>query len=251
LYREALALQVARLGEHHPEVARGRLNLAAALTSLGSFDDAEAELNRALEVYRGAYGEGHPSIATTLSYLGRVESRRGRIPEAEKFIRAALEMRRELLGPDHPSTRLSESNLAGLLARGRPEVGEARLRGLLAQPAQKYNVGMGSSRPLMLRTLAHSLLIQGKLTEAEAAAREALDLAIRQPRGNPLEEASVKATLARVLMARGQNAEAVDLLESVLAVRRERLNADDPDLLSARDDLEEARRRSRAGPSRF
>ena len=245
LYREALALHVARLGEQHPGVALGRLNLAAALTSLGSFDEAEDELTRALAVYRAAYGERHPSVATTLSYFGRLVSRRGRIPEAVRYITAALEMRRELLGPDHPSTRLSESNLAGLLGRGRPEVGEAKLRELLAQPAHKYDVGMGSSRPLMLRTFAHTLMIQGKLTEAEAAGREALDLVTRQPRGNPLEEASVRAVLARVLMARGQNAEAVELLEKVVDVQRERLNADDPDFVSARADLEEARRRLR------
>jgi serine/threonine-protein kinase len=252
LYREALALQIARLGEQHPDVAQGRLNLAAALTSLGAFDEAEQELHRAHGVYRAAYGERHPSVATTLSYLGRIEARRGRNAEAVRYITAALEMRRELLGPDHPSTRLSQSNLAGLLGRGaRPGVGEARLRGLLAQPGEKYDVGMGSSRPLMMRTLANSLMLQGKLAEAEATAREALDLATRQPRGNPLEEASVRAMLARVLMARGQNAEAADLLESVVDVRRERHNADDPDLVSAREDLEEARRRLRtANPRR-
>jgi tetratricopeptide (TPR) repeat protein len=238
-------LQVARLGEQHPEVAQGRLNLAAALTTLGAFDDAEAELKRAHDVYRAAYGERHPSVATTLSYLGRLESRRERIPEAVRFITAALEMRRELLGPDHPSTRMSEANLAGLLGRGRPDVGEAKLKSLLAQPPQNYDVGMASSRPLMLRTLANALLLQGKLTEAEATAREALDLAIKQPRGNPLEEASVRAMLARVLMARGQYAEAVELFEKVLEVRRELLNADDPDLVSAREGLEEARRRLR------
>ena len=244
LYREALALQIARLGEQHPEVARGRLNLAAALTSLGAFDEAEQELNRAHDVYVAAYGERHPSVATTLSYLGRLESRRGRTAEAVRFITAALDMRRELLGPDHPSTRLSQANLAGLLSRGaRPDVGEAKLRDLLAQPGEKYDVGMGSSRPLMMRTLANTLMLQGKLTEAEATAREAVALASRQPRGNPLEEASVRAMLARVLMARGQNAEAADLLEDVLDVRRERLNADDPDLVGAREDLEEARRR--------
>ena len=187
LYREALALQVARLGEQHPEVARGRLNLAAALTSLGSFDEAAEELNRAHDVYRAAYGERHPSVATTLSYLGRLESRRGRTAEAVRFITAALEMRRELLGPDHPSTRLSQANLAGLLGRGaRPDVGEARLRDLLAQPAQKYDIGMGSSRPLLLRTLANTLMLQGKLTEAEATAREALDSGHPATQGQPV-----------------------------------------------------------------
>jgi tetratricopeptide (TPR) repeat protein len=109
---------------------------------------------------------------------------------------------------------------------------------------------MGSSRPLMMRTLANTLLMQGKLAEAEATAREALDLATRQPRGNPLEAASVRATLARVLLARGQYAEAATLLENVVEVRRERLNADDPDLVSAREDLEAARRGLRPAPSR-
>jgi serine/threonine-protein kinase len=244
LYREALAIRVVRLGERHPEVARGRQNLAAVLSTVGDFDEAAGELGRALEVYRGVYGDRHPSIATTLSNLGNLEARRRRDAEAVIHFRAALAMRRELLGAGHPMTLLSQANLASLLGRmGQAAEGEAMLRDVLARAAVAGpNAEMGISRPQTMANLANLQRLQGKLTEAEATARDAVALGA-QPPTDPLAQASTLATLATVLMDLERNAEAAELMQQAIDIRRERLGADHPDVVRITGQLEEIRSR--------
>jgi serine/threonine-protein kinase len=238
LYREALALRLARLGERHPEVARARQNLASSLTTAGEFDEAARELSRALDGYRAVYGEKHPSIATTLNNLGTLEARRRRDRDAVRYFSAALELRRELMGRDHPSTLLAQGNLASLLGRvGRAAEGEAMLREVLALTSDHDDVAMGISRPQSMANLAHLLLLQGKLRGAEATARDAVALAATR-RVSPLTEASVLATLGKVLGARGRHAEAADLLRRALDIRRERLGAAHPDVVRTQKELE-------------
>jgi serine/threonine-protein kinase len=243
LYREALAMRLATMGERHPEVARGRQNLAAALSEFGAYGEAEQELTRALEGYRAVYGERHPSIATTLNNLGNLLVRQQRAAEAIPRYQASLALRREMLGPEHPSTLLSQSNLATALGdQGRLAEAVAVLRDILARTAGRPESGMGGTRAQLMSNLAYFLTQQGKLSEAEEVGRGALVL-VSSPSANRLTQASVMATLAKTLMALGQNVEAEELLQRAYDIRRERLKADDRSFVRTRNDLEEVRRR--------
>jgi tetratricopeptide (TPR) repeat protein len=245
LYREALHVRVARLGERHPEVARARQNLASMLGTAGALDEASREMKRALEVYRAVYGARHPSIATALNNLGLLESRRRHDRDAVRYTTASFEMRLELLGPDHPATLLSQSNLASLLGRvGRTREGELMLREVLHRTRDQPALAVGITRPQALANLAHLLRLQMKLAEAETVAREALAAAVAEP-VNPLNEASIRLTLAMTLADRGRLDEAIPLAERAAEIRRDRLGADHPDVRRTQTDLDALRARAR------
>jgi tetratricopeptide (TPR) repeat protein len=148
-----------------------------------------------------------------------------------------------MLGPEHPSTLLSQSNLATALGdQGRLAEAVAVLRDILARTAGRPESGMGGTRAQLMSNLAYFLTQQGKLSEAEEVGRGALVL-VSSPSANRLTQASVMATLAKTLMALGQNVEAEELLQRAYDIRRERLKADDRSFVRTRNDLEEVRRR--------
>jgi hypothetical protein len=75
-------------------------------------------------------------------------------------------------------------------------------------------------------------------------------LAVTQ-RVNPLTEASVRATLGKILHARARRDEAAAMLQRALDIRRERLGDGHPDVVRTQADLDAvrpARRRAAARP---
>jgi serine/threonine-protein kinase len=240
LYREALVLDERRLGPGHTLVARARQNLAVLLTDVGQFDEAEHQLTLAVNAYRAVFGAQHPRIATTLNNLAVLEARRHRHDRAVHHARAAFEMRRALLGADHPSTLLSQVNLGSSLdSPGQLRNGERLLRDALSRiPESRRNAG--PDRPNTMANLAHNLSQQGRLGEAERTARQALELAAKQ-KFDRLEEASIRGTLGKVLVARERFPEAVAVLEPAVAARRERLGATHDRTLSLERELDAAR----------
>jgi tetratricopeptide (TPR) repeat protein len=242
LYREALTIRLARLGQRHPEVARARQNLATALLRLANYDEAARELTRAIEGFRAAYGERHPSLATALNSLGVVDSSRKRHAEAVGHAKAAMEMRRELLGPRHPSTLVAQTNLATYLNdMGRLAESEAVFRDVIAQSAALPPQTMGLSRPQLKANLANTLRKRGKLTEAEATVRDGLTLVTKEV--SPFTEASLLAVLGMVLIDQKRDAEAAVALQRALDIRSQRLKPDHPDVVVTRKELEAVKRR--------
>ncbi len=84
LYRQALVIQVRRLGENHPETARTIQNLAQALQLRGQTPEAVTLYRRALAAKRIALGSAHPSVTISLNNLGNMLARdMGRLDEGE------------------------------------------------------------------------------------------------------------------------------------------------------------------------
>jgi serine/threonine protein kinase len=94
---------VAERFAHQPLVEAGvRSMLGRTYSHLMVFDQAEAHLRRAGELYRAELGEAHPIAHDTISALGTLYMLQHRFDEAEAIKRQTLDVIRRTLGPTHP-----------------------------------------------------------------------------------------------------------------------------------------------------
>ena len=87
-------------GERHPDSLIARSNVAASLTELGRFDEAEALVRSTLEIRRSVLGPSHPLVAREMATLGTLLFRQGRAAEAEQVLSEALRICRDRYGED-------------------------------------------------------------------------------------------------------------------------------------------------------
>ncbi len=100
LIRQALAIHESSQGPDSEEAAVDRLNLAAALTELHRFEEAESHGRRALDFFQGRYGTDHPETARCQARLALILHYLGRLREAEALYLQALAAY-EKAGPLH------------------------------------------------------------------------------------------------------------------------------------------------------
>ena len=124
LFRAALALQTAALGEHDRNVAQTHNSLGAGLLKAGDVDGATKELEKALEIFDKVLGKDHPDNAFPLANLGAVAQARGRLDEATPYFERAVKILEDVHGPDDVNVGLTTHNL-GELARGRKDCATA------------------------------------------------------------------------------------------------------------------------------
>ena len=89
-------------------------HLGMVYSRRGRWQDADALLNSARELWRRTFGEEHAETLRTIDQLGDVCFRRGDFAEAETLLTKAFEARRRVLGPDHPDSLRSAVHVAEL-----------------------------------------------------------------------------------------------------------------------------------------
>lgn len=198
LTRRALRIHAATLGDHHPTTLEARTALAQLLHSTGSPAGAECEYRRCLaaaEAGAAATGSPNPCTPALLMALVNVLREQGKMAEAEAPLRAALALCERARGPCAGDGLHLATCLAGLLRElGRHAEAERAYRRCLALHEQRCRAGGsaavsgGDHQRLahLLGGLANVLMPQGKLADAEALHRRALDLLERQLLPPPL-----------------------------------------------------------------
>lgn len=101
LYREALPIQEAVLGDSHPRLVHVLGSLAEVLDQQERWDEAEALLRRSLAIRERAWGVHHSNTAAGLDGLAGHMFRRGDYRQAESLLRRSLELWKETMGPEH------------------------------------------------------------------------------------------------------------------------------------------------------
>jgi eukaryotic-like serine/threonine-protein kinase len=176
--REALALREELLPPQHLQLAQTRSELGGFIAG-SQPEEGERLLLAALIVQRAALGNHHPDVAHTLGYLSRVTHILGRLPEAEALARESIEIYRQAFGSDAMESLESERALAHALGeQQRRTDAEQVIRAAIARCQRFLNPAHPMNADLRL-DLSKNLRAQKRLAEAEAAAREALDLAQR------------------------------------------------------------------------
>ena len=223
LYREALRIDLARLGETHPETSHCRRALALTLIAEGKLVEAERLLRQALAAQRRVLPRGHPDIAWTTNDLALVRYRGGHFADAEPFLRESLASAAANLGESHAHTLLLVHNLANALQ----EQGKSGEAAQLYEKALAGRLALYGERHIYVAFsqagLARALSDLGRRDEALDLARRSLEVTRELLEEGHPDSAAVLRTLGTVLLDAGRPAEAEPYLrESLNLLRRTR-----------------------------
>jgi tetratricopeptide (TPR) repeat protein len=237
LYRRALAIGEASLGQGHPSVATCLSNLASLLHVTSRVNEAEPLYRRALAIDEESYGPDHAAVARDLNNLAlllRDSNRRG---EAEPLYRRGLAIAEASYGPDHPEVAVRLNNLAILLRdANRLEDAEPLMRRALAIDEASFgpdhpNVARG------LNSLAGLLGAANRLGEAEPLFRRALAI-LEASYGSdyPIVAAGLN-NLAELLRATNRLGEAEPHYRRALAISETGYGSNHPNVATGLNNL--------------
>lgn len=200
---------------------------------VGQYDQADQQLERALELRSGVLGAEHPDTVWTLSHLAWLRRLQGRLEESRELGERVLTARRRAAGDEHVDTAKAHNDLAIVLEElGRQAEAEGHYRAA---------VGVLSSAPEhaadLRRTQGNLALVlhsRGRLGEAEELLRGVIaaggdDVTV--------ETLGFKNSLTALLSDMGRSAEAVRLAQDVYDGRRKVLSETHPDTLVALNNL--------------
>lgn len=205
--------QLAQWGAEDLRTLAALESLGANLGQRGDYELALPTLEQVLALRRRIQGSEHPATLQTMNSVSITLSRLGRGPEAITMAEDALELRTRALGRDHPSTLRSMLNLGALYAVADDveraaaltrECYERRLRALGPDNPDVYTAA---------QNLVDFEIILGRPREALRLAEESLAQRQRLLGATHIEALNAGEVLSRALVAAGEYARAVPLLE--------------------------------------
>ncbi|KAJ5721574.1 Tetratricopeptide-like helical [Penicillium malachiteum] len=201
--RKILAGYTKALGVEHTDTLSSLACLGGVLEKQSKYVEAEAMYRKTLEGFTKTLGPKHPDTMKIISYIGSVLEKQGNYKEAEIMDRKVLEYDGVAMGPEHP-LNWSSMNHLGLVLVEQDKYMEAEA--MYRQALKGYETALGASmQRLRLCTEKHpegckkalgpenpgtlaslgilGLVVekQGKLTEAEAIYRQALEGLMKDP----------------------------------------------------------------------
>lgn len=193
--------------------------LGSCCRSLGRAGDAERHYAAALDLIRGALGPDAPDTLAALVNLATARVDLGRSDDAETLLRDAVAGFRKLENRGRGIAFLVACGHLGGILRDRGEAGAAADllgEGLESPFADAAEPGAGRARSMARSLLAMALSDLGRLEEAEAAARQAVEDAGGMDGAGGFEASIGRARLGAVLLVKGRAAEAAAMLEEAL-----------------------------------
>jgi tetratricopeptide (TPR) repeat protein len=203
------------------------------LLGLSQPEQARTQLQMSMDLLRRLRGQGDdPDIAINLNLMGMALADLRQLEAAEQTLREAVDMRTRLFGASSAEVGESLGNLASvLLQRDKLDAAEQAyrrcadiMRAAKVRPSDYF---------IHLSGLAVVLRREGKLDEAEAIFREALQVDNRQGRTDDPDRVLPLSYLAALLMQQGRVAEAEPLQREALRIAQATLPPDHPELAFA------------------
>ncbi|MEM7353677.1 MAG: tetratricopeptide repeat-containing protein kinase family protein, partial [Acidobacteriota bacterium] len=226
------------LGDQPDRRARLMDSIGFAYFKLGSYDDAEPQLEEALDLRRQIFGERHPSVAVSLNRLGELRREQGHYREAEALHRRALQMARRLRSSDRDEILADILNgLAVVLYKQeRHDEAEPLLRQALDLRRSLHDEDHQETA-YVLNNLALVALAREQYEEAESLSKKALEINRRLLGEDHPEVAVNLSNLAEALRAQKRCEEAIELYEETLARRIKVLGEKHPSLATTQSNL--------------
>jgi hypothetical protein len=172
LFRRILLSQQEALGLEHLDTLDTMDRIGDALAFQRRHSDAEVLHKQALQVRLRKFGPAHPCTQESLIKRGYFLLRGSRYSEAYATWKQAFEARNTI----RDTTWVKELDLIGLSLQlyGRPFDAEHYLRESLVEKERMFGEEKDSTVPEAAATLARTLLVQEKYTEAEPLLRRAM-----------------------------------------------------------------------------
>jgi serine/threonine-protein kinase len=224
--RDVLAQGSARITNDLAEQPEAQADLLAEVgqiyRNLGLFEEAGAQLERALELRRSLYGERDVRVGETLTQLAHVRKDQARVPEAVRLAQAAAAVLRSQ--PDAGGTLPLADALLALgeaqrlvTSHASAEASFAQALTLLNKHARPEDVRFAQAY-FGLASAAHS---QGQFDRADSLLQETVARYARLA-GPPHPDAATSLyNLGTLRMYRRKPVEAEPLLRQALAMRRQ------------------------------
>jgi serine/threonine protein kinase/Tfp pilus assembly protein PilF len=170
------AASIAGQFERQPAIeASIRSTIGQTYAELGLYDQAQHQLEQALDLQRRVLPEDHPDTLSTMSNLAALYISNGKLPQGEPLAVHAVAARRRVLGEEHPDTLVSMLTLADLY---RMQNRNAQAEPILLSLVQVQRRVKGEAHPDTIESrhvLAIVYRLQGKYTEAEPLLRQVLE----------------------------------------------------------------------------
>ena len=176
--------------------------------------EADRLFRAAIDEYRKLPAGAYAEMGTTLSNLAADLTAAGKYDEAEAFVREALELRQKVLGNAHPDTSMTWHRLSDVLYNKRDyPAAESASREAIEVYRRAFNRPQDSFNfALLLNEQGMILNKMGRPREAEASAREALEIRTRFLAPGHRLIASSKGVLGESLRLEKRYAEAEPIL---------------------------------------
>jgi eukaryotic-like serine/threonine-protein kinase len=221
-----------------PVQARLMETMGTVYRDLGLYPQAQAMLEKTLQLKRKIYGNDHLSVADTLLYLGIVYEDQGKYNEAASLFRQSLDIRSKKLKPDDPEVARSLNSLAiAYYDQGKYAEAEPLLERSLAI---KEKAGDSDNLDVVNTLINLGILkrAQHKYEEAETISKRALALAEKRPGDErPDMTATIVNNLGSLYEDQGRRAEAEPLYLRSLAIWEKMLGPNHPDVAIALHNL--------------
>ena len=232
---EALELRRNALGEAHPEVARALHNLSGAYSRAQRLQDAEKASREALEILRGAFPADHADIGYAELGLANQLLGQTRYAEAVPLYESALTTLKKRVGEDHPHIAVIESSMGGaLIGTERQDEGLALLRSSIERTERT----LGPEHPRLVDSIGNYgsiLATLERFDEAEANLLRAVTLGRATMGELHMNTVRVAYRLAELYRQRKRWADALELVEPLLAQLQAADNAVPAQLMRLRD----------------
>ncbi|HEY2798291.1 MAG TPA: serine/threonine-protein kinase [Thermoanaerobaculia bacterium] len=208
---EECNLQVAIRRALHDDTAElgGALNdVAVAQTQLGDYDAAEKTFAEAMAIHKRALGEDHPEYASGLENLGNVWYRKGEYARTAEQLERVLAIRRKALGDDAEPVARTLANLGAVYGSSG---NDAAAVPKYQEALERLTKFLGPDHPDVAAVLtgeAGALQRLGRLDEAEAAVRRALQIRLAKFPDTSIPVSLSRLRFGQILTARKRYPEA-------------------------------------------
>jgi eukaryotic-like serine/threonine-protein kinase len=214
-----------------------RQTIGNSYRDLGLFTEAQAQIERALELRRRVLGERNRDTLNNMQELAQLYWYGGKLPQAEELFVSTVETERRVLGSEHRDT-LDALDMLGQLygQEGKYTQSEDLLMKALA--GRRRTLGDGDSATVStMSNLATTYWVEGKYADAEPLWTTALEMNRRLLGDEHPDTLTVMNNVATLYQSQGRFAESEPLYKSVLGGQRRILGEEHRDTLNTMNNL--------------
>jgi tetratricopeptide (TPR) repeat protein/tRNA A-37 threonylcarbamoyl transferase component Bud32 len=218
MFERARALYETHVGPRHPVIGSVLFDTGATLYRKGDSEEALDMLRRAAEIEEETIGAAHPTHANTIAAIGTVLSALGREDEALSHLQRAVAILEAAGEGQRASLALQRVNLASTLYEmGRLDEAERHAR--MGHAESLEQVGDGHVHVATAESLLGSIArARGDLATAEDRLSRALEIRKALYPATHADIVYTQVELAEIVADRGRSADAVALLDELLAL---------------------------------